>query len=493
MAMWPTLGMDDSEQALFAQHFAWSYRFRAPPLFTWMLIGLGKALGVDILAISIIRYLLLGVVFGFAYATARRLISDPRLSALSLYSFGAIYMFAFYSHHDFTHTTAMSAMLALAWYVFVRLAAAPRLGPNLGWYIALGAVFGLGLLGKWNFVMFAAALPLTCLLFRDYRRLVLTWRILAAVAACGLVVLPTVAAALLMGPDPQDSLQAVLVGDAASYAARVAEGTLRLAASALVYPQPLLPLVVLVFATALWRGIRRIRSAPRSDASEPAPPVSLEFLLTTIAVSLALHLVLVLGFGAREFHERLMQPPLFILPVVLFMLIERGGPSRRAVNVFAVLMAVLVAGTLAARIGVYAIGADYCGRCRNMVPFGALADDLGAAGYSGKGTIVADGFPTGGNMRVAFPDARIVEAGYPSRTWPAPKDDGPCLLVWDYRNPTHSEAALAWLHDYLASELHRSPDAPHRSGVLSEPMFGSATRRYQLGYELYEGPVGDCR
>jgi 4-amino-4-deoxy-L-arabinose transferase-like glycosyltransferase len=95
---------------------------------------------------------------------------------LSVYSFAAIYVFAYYSHHDLTHTTALAAMAALAWYVFVRLTEAP----TLGWYLALGAVFGLGLLGKWNFVMLAAALPLACLVRPGFRSLVLTWKICRA-------------------------------------------------------------------------------------------------------------------------------------------------------------------------------------------------------------------------------------------------------------------------------------------------------------------------
>ena len=114
MAMWPTLGIDDAEQALFAQEFSWSYRFRAPPLFTWLLLALGRLIGVDIVAISLIRYALLGATFGFVYLTARRLIAEPRLAALSVYSFAAIYIFAYYSHHDLTHTTALSAMLAVS-------------------------------------------------------------------------------------------------------------------------------------------------------------------------------------------------------------------------------------------------------------------------------------------------------------------------------------------------------------------------------------------
>ncbi len=484
LTMWHTLGIDDAEQALFAQDFSWSYRTPAPPLFTWMLIALGKILGVNILSISLIRYTLLGIIFGFTYGTARRLIGDPRLSALAVYSFTAIYMFAFYSHHDLTHTTMMTAALAVSWYVFVRLAASPR----LGWYCALGAAFGLGLLGKWNFVMFAAALPLACLLQRDYLRLVLTWKIVPAALLCAIIVLPTVATAL-RGPSDIDGAQSVLLGDnAPSYVARVAEGTWRLALSALAYPEPLLPLLALAFALPFLRGVRADNAAAlprRPDAG---------FLGWTMAISLALHLTLVLAFGAREFHERLMQPPLFILPVFLFMLIERGRPSPRAVNAFALIVALIVPVALGARIVVYLIGADYCGSCRNMVPFEALADDLKTAGFAGTGTIVADGFHIGGNMRVEFPEARVIDAAYPPATWPGPRGSGDCLLLWQaHDDPSNSDSARPWLEAYLAEKLGGVVGAPHSDGVASAPMFRSGTRQYRLGYRLYNEPTGDCR
>ncbi len=485
MAMWHTLGIDDSEQAVFAQHFLWSYRNSAPPLFTWLLLGLGGVMGVNIVSISLLRYALLAILYVFTYLTARRLIADPRLSALSVYSFAAIYVFAFYSHHDLTHTTVMATMLPVAWYVFARLAQSPK----LGWYIALGASFGLGLLGKWNFVMFAAALPLACLVVPRYRRLVLTWKLVPAMAACALVALPTVATVLLAGPPDQDTFGSVLLGDSAPYLTRVVQGILRLAESILVYPQPLLPLLVLVFALPLWRGLRRA-GAP----DEETRALDVRFVGWTIAISVALHLVLVLVFGARELSERLMQPPLFILPIFLFMLIERGRPARLAVNAFAVLMAVLATGTLAARIVVYARGADHCGSCRAMMPVEALADQLRAAGYKGGGTILSSGFHIGGNMRVPFPDARLVDAPFPPSMWPAPKGEGQCLLLWQAKGDEGlDEGRLRFLLGYLADRLHGNVDAPHEQGVASALMYGSQTRLYRMGYRLYDAPVGDCR
>jgi 4-amino-4-deoxy-L-arabinose transferase-like glycosyltransferase len=324
MAMWPTLGIDDSALALFAQDFSWSYRNSAPPLFTWILVALGKVFGVNIVTISAIRYALLAIIYLFAYATARRLIADPRLSTLSVFSFASIYLFAFYSHHDLTHTTIMTAMLAVAWYVFVRLAETP----SLGWYIALGAAFGLGLLGKWNFVMFAVALPLACLASAKYQRLLLTWKVIPALAVCALIVAPTILTVLREGTKDVDTVASVLGAGDASYFSRMAEGLGRLIAAIVVYPQPLLVLILVVFALPLWRGLRTLQTKPRDRGRPDA-----EFLLLMIAISLLLHVALVVSLGARELSERLMQPPLFMLPIVVFTLIERGRPSTRAIKI----------------------------------------------------------------------------------------------------------------------------------------------------------------
>ena len=178
----------------------------------------------------------------------------------------------------------------------------------------------------------------------------------------------------------------------------------------------------------------------------------------------------------------------FILPLFLFMLIERGRPSPRAINAFAILVALLVPVALAARIVVYQIGADYCGSCRNMVPFEQLAGDLKAAGFSGMGTIVADGFHIGGNMRVAFPDARIIGAGYPPATWPFARGNGGCLLLWQDRDGGTESAPR--LQAYVVDKLGGARDAVPRAGNIAEPMYHS-TRRYRLAYLLYP-PMGDC-
>jgi hypothetical protein len=213
-----------------------------------------------------------------------------------------------------------------------------------------------------------------------------------------------------------------------------------------------------------------------------------------MAIALGLHLALVIGIGAREFNERLMQPPLFILPILLFMLIERGRPAARAVSTFALILALLVVGALAARIAIYLRGADHCESCRAMMPAAALADQLRTAGFSGEGTILGDGFHIGGNMRVRFPAARVIDVAYPPSIWPAPHGGGQCLLLWQERDdPVTNDAARRYVASYVADKLGGEVDAPHREGVVAALMFGSETRVFRLAYRLYGESVGECR
>ena len=405
--MGPTLGLDDAEQALFAQQWLLNYRFRAPPLFTWVLVAAGDVIGTGVLAISLIRYALLAMLFGFIYLTARRLIRDERLAALATYSFTAIYVFGYYSHHDLTHTTALSAFLAASWYVFVRLCETP----STRWYLALGLCFGLGMLGKWNFIMFALALPLACLLYPAYRGLVLNWRIVLAALVTAAVVLPSALWALHVGPAAGDNVATLLGREDGRFLRVLATGTLELATGVLVYPQAFLTIFLIAFGREAWHGLRT-----RSPV-QPEPVPDSRFVGSTIVIAVALHWLLVPLAGATDFDERLLQPALLILPVYLFMLVERSGvmPLRAIARYAAVIGALVVAraswSASASMLRAPTIAAVPAGP---SCPFRNSPQGLRSAGFKGKGTIVVSDFHIGGNLRVQFPDARVMQIGYPS-------------------------------------------------------------------------------
>jgi 4-amino-4-deoxy-L-arabinose transferase-like glycosyltransferase len=478
LALGPTLGIDDAEQALFAQGWSWGYRFRQPPLFTWLVLPLFEGLGPGILALSLLRYALLAVTFIAMYAVARRWVGEPRLAALAAYSFALIYVFAFYAHHDLTHTTALGALLALTFLAFARLVERPGLGA----YLALGACVGLGMLAKWNYVMLAGGLLLACLARPDLRPLVLSWKALPAMTLAGLLVAPTGLWILAHGHSVGSVSSDILVaGEPEGLAITLAAGTLALLKSTLLFPQPFLVLFLLVFGAGLWRAMREPR--PAKAAVDP------EFLLLLIGVTLILHALLIPLAGATVFSERWMQPALMILPVALFALLARRPPSSRAVRAFLGMVVVTVAVVLGVRVAQYALGAEWCGKCRHLVPFAELAEELKAQGFV-QGTIVVppDEFHIGGNLRVAFPDSRVVDPAYPQDIWPAP-GEGQCLLVW---RPQRDDDR-ARIETFLATAMAVPAGAPSVEGQVDAPMPGSTSRRHALAFALLPGGAGTCR
>ncbi len=486
MALGPGLSVDDTEQALLAQRYALTYSYRSPTLVTWLLVTLGHFMPVGVVAISLVRYGFLTLAYGSVYLTARRLISDPRLAALAVYSFAAIHILAESSHRNLSHSIALAAMIAVSWYVFVRLAASER----LGWYLALGVAFGLGMLAKWNFVIFTLALPLACLLNAEGRRLVLSWKTLPSIAVAAAITAPVFFASLAMEiPDSQD-IQSALGAEGSPGLAAIWDGTLTLVDTSLLYLMPLLPIAALVLGLPFWRGFRA-RSAAAGVRQEPPHPGA-GVVGPSIAIGLALLWLIVFAVGATELKVRYMHPLLLIVPVWLFMTIEADRPSALALNLFALIMAALAVQTTGARI-LQPLGLVDCGLCMEWRPYPSLAAQLVGAGYNGTGTIVADG-ETGGNLRAYFPKARVIDPSHPLSTWPAPSGAGQCLVLsWDNGDLKAREANLERIGSYLANQLAGDPAAAHRDGAVSAPMIKPANGSLELGYRLYDGPVGNCR
>ncbi len=486
LSLSPTLGIDDAEQILFAQHWAPGYRFRQPPLFTWLLVPVVDWVGPGVLAVSVVRYSLLALTYGFLYLLALSWIEDRRLAALSVLSFWAIYVFAYFAHHDLTHTTALGAMIAATLLAFTKLSQQPTI-PR---YLLLGLCFGLGMLAKWNFVMLAVGLPLTCLILTNYRRLVLDWRCVLSIALMALIVSPTafwmfnhgqsaggVSSNILSLPDQLGSFDLAIQGGSA------------LLTSIALFPLPFLPIFLAIFGATI-------------ASAEPRPgPICLanadpSFFGWLILVILGLHALLIPLFGAVNFTERWMHPALMILPLFLFAVLARHRPAGRVISIYLGAIAILVAVVVGARLYRYVDGADRCGSCREFAPFAALADDLRAAGFD-RGTIVADGMHMGGNLKVAFPESRVIDPAFPLVLWPSPDDrpdgqKGMCLLAWRADHPATTSRHRAVLR-FADDQLSVPPNAVRERARTEATLYRSSSRRYALGFELIRENTGGCR
>jgi 4-amino-4-deoxy-L-arabinose transferase-like glycosyltransferase len=146
--------------------------------------GAFRLVGPGLLALTLVKYAALVLAFWLVYLTARRILTDPRLATLAAFSFLLIVPISWTIHEALT--TASPSRCCRYVYALVHLGDAPR--PRV--YAALGLAVGLGLLSKFTYVLFLAALVLAALSVDRYRRLLLSPGVLIAALVATLLVLP---------------------------------------------------------------------------------------------------------------------------------------------------------------------------------------------------------------------------------------------------------------------------------------------------------------
>jgi hypothetical protein len=268
-------------------------------------------------------------------------------------------------------------------------------------------------------------------------------------------------------------------------------GGATLLTSIVLFPMRFLLMFLAFFGAVLVRESRRERPLEAST-SMPDP----RFLGWLMLVVLGLHALLIPLFGAVNFTERWMHPALMFLPLFLFAVLARCRPTTRTISLYLSLIAILVAVVLGARLYRFLEGADDCGKCREFAPFAALAGDLRARGFD-RGTIVADGMHVGGNLKMAFPESRVIDPAFPLALWPSPDelDDaglGMCLLVWRDDQPD-AGAGKSRVTDFARCQLVVPASSARASGHVVARLYRSSNRRYALGYQLIQENSGGCR
>jgi hypothetical protein len=335
--------------------------------------------------------------------------------------------------------------------------------PTLGRYAALGGVLGFGFLAKYNFALFAGILlgvAVSVPRFRSAlhdRRIGLTVLLAAVVTGPHLVWLahhPAISFAVIrpgLGARPLDSPAvglAQVLTDLATF---------------------LGPLIVLV--TLLVPAVRR----PAADP-DPARHAA-RLLLGRYLVLLVAFLTLSVPFlGLRVFKARWCLPLLVLAPLALFLRVPAAGLGadsvRRLTRVF------LAAGilTLGARLADVATGPWFGLPSRLHLPISEIAAGIRATGFR-QGTIVAGDGPLGGNLRLHFPDSRVLTPQLRGLVVAAPPRASQCLVAW---RPRREPAVPAFILDFAGERLGRSLSGADSSFAIEAPLSGPRGRPYIL-------------
>ena len=465
----PNIGTDDVQAALAAQSWAWGYEPRNPPLPTWLLMGFYSVFGVTTAAHAALRYTLYFALFGFAYLCGRRVLETPGLAELSALSLVLLLMFGWTAHNAFSHTLALAAAQFAALWSYLRLVQRRQIGD----YALFGLCAALGLLVKYNFLLFLLPLLMASLFVAPARRALTSWRPLVSALVAASVLAPHALWLLHVDHDFGQTLAATTrVGHVSGYLANVAAGLGNLVVSLGGESAPLWIVAPFLF-WPLWR-----------IKAEPAPEHRLLWLV--LALSLAAPVLFVVAAQATDIKARYLAPILLQAPLALFAWLDTRSPSPRALKLHtgaAAAMAVLAFVVLAGQALFYN---SHCRRCWLEMPIPALSQRLRENGFE-AGTIVAAEWHVGGTLRLHFPRAAVLVPSF--RETSTPRTHGGCVLVWNAR--LDGDAPPAPMLDLATERLgHPPPGAPAYADVL---MLRSADRFDRFGYWLVPGANGDCR
>ena len=140
----PNFTLDESEQMLFGQSLQWGYRFRHPPLITWLSWGTLSATNNSRAAFFLLKYVIMAGGLAVYFAAARVVIRDTRMAALATFGLLTTFVMGFLPLVDLMHTVLLATMLAAFLWIGARIVTkgSPRD------YLLLAASTGFGMLSK---------------------------------------------------------------------------------------------------------------------------------------------------------------------------------------------------------------------------------------------------------------------------------------------------------------------------------------------------------
>jgi hypothetical protein len=402
-----TVGTDDVAEAIFAQSLEWSYYPRQPPLYTWLVWGAFKAFGVGIASLALVRYAAVALAYLFLYLSARRLLADPRLAALSAFSLSLIFEIGWSVHEGVTNTVLLTAACAGTFYAFVRVAESGSLAAYLG----LGAALGIGLLSKYGYFVFAVSLLAAALMQRPTRRRVLDPRMGLSLLLAAAIVAPYLVRGFEGGAFEDVFRGAMTQRDSVPYWPGVASGLATLVEAAVLFLSPLWLILLAVFPRAVVRGSGAAAGAASPPAAAVAALDARRLLEHFFLAALAIIVLGILAADVTSFKSRWMHPGLILFPLYFFCRVEKAGFDAGHVRRYSLALVAVVALVIAFRVAQASVGPPLCDRCRLWMPYPELAEQIADAGFT-RGTIVAADEHIAGNFRVRFPDSRVVSVGY---------------------------------------------------------------------------------
>lgn len=382
-----SLEQDEAEQVLFSQWLRGAY-LSSPPLYTWLQMLFFRIFGTSVFSLSLLKNSLLFLTYVFVFLSARTLLRSTRLAVLAACSLLLIPQISWESQRDLTHSVLATTLSAATLFSVLALLESAQLKSYLG----LGLAMGLGMLAKYNYALFLAAVLLALLSCPRGRSLLFDRKFLLTLAV----------ALLFWAPYCYWLASSWKAATSSVHKLNIVEhdfilvGTYNLVMASLSFLAPVMLIYLLIFP----RGCSRlIRNHPVRAFSLPLARYFL-FLF-------GIFLIMILFWRVTFFKDRWMQPLLFLFPLYFFTHVdEQSLPEKAARNFIAVVLAValLILTLIPGRI---VLGPTLGYLTDFNYPYQALAANIRERCPEPE-LIIVDWPKNAGNIRFQFPDSLVL-------------------------------------------------------------------------------------
>jgi hypothetical protein len=444
---------DEAEQLLFVQSLALGYSSQ-PPLYTWLYWCVVQLFGPNVFSLTLVRFGLLAALYYLLYAVASRLLRDPRKAALAAACPLLIPFFAWEAVRNITHTCLMCVVCLATLLILLRIRERARTSD----FVLLGLCLALGVLSKYNYVLFTLALGAAILADPSFRCQLLDRRLFLALGLASLLLLPH---ALWLGEHWREAHEKIMFP---SRSKTLPEGFLSIAVATTLG----LGLLTLTWLVFFPQGF-----APRRQPGEDQETG--RFLDRFFIATHTLLVLLVLFAGMRRFQIHWLAPFFLLAPIWFFSRLDLTAIPRQRVIRFAACIVLAAVGVFGARLSV--LWSGYEGgkfQTRDFL-YEEFASTARRAGFAEGAVIVPDPI-IGGYLRMHFADSSVECLRYPACQAPPAHANEPVLLVWD---ATWNEAIPPMLRDHLSrlgEEIAGAKSGPTYV-VVPRCKFDSSTKR----------------
>lgn len=424
--------LDESQQVFLAQWLAIGYDAQ-PPFYNWLQKAVLLLLPNPVLGLAVLKSLILWAIFFTYHRLARIVTGDGALAAIATLALLLTPQMFWQAQRDLTHTTGTLLLTNL---LFLTIAALV-MRATLARYLWLGAVIGLGMLTKYNFVLTLPALAVAALASPVGRSRLLDWRIfLSAVLAVaifaphGFWLLAHLEIATHSSIDKMAE-----AADGQSRIVQIATGLLSVIGTGAAIIAPSAIIFTLLF----------VRSLPRLIRASDFWSRFFGIFLLAIAVELMLIVFLTTFTSVRD---RWLLPFLYVMPLYLATKIRAAGlPGERALSRFIPFIAcAMVFVPVALVLSVTLRKSNHY-----FEPYAAFARQVRQQGTADPALIVADNWNLAGNMAANFPSVPVIATDYPNLVLPFEKNPARAVvMIWRGED---RPALPSIYRDWVAREL----------------------------------------